>query len=200
MPAASSPATSKTRERLLDAAARMIVREGYQGARIADVAREAGLTTGAIYFHFRNKEELFLAAFDRIQESTQRVLIPPGGKRDLAAMVRTFGPIIEQLRSSPELRILNFELGLLGSRDPGVGAELKAGLAETIDLLAGALPPDRELKARGVPFTGRELATVLIALGNGLALMAMLDPDRPTRGLVERSIRQLAAGRDQQPA
>src|SRR5437588_11205613 len=62
------PDSGSTKERLLDAAARVIARDGFQGARLADVAREAGLTTGAVYSNFRDKEELFLAAFEHVQD------------------------------------------------------------------------------------------------------------------------------------
>jgi len=170
------------------------VRDGYQGGRIADVAREAGLTTGAIYSNFRNKEDLFLAAFSRMQEMTQGMLVPLEGARTMGAMVRAFGAILDQFRASPELRILNFELGLLASRDPRIAAELKRGLAETIDAVADTLPSDRELSAKDIPFQRRELATVLLALNNGLALMEMFDPDVPGPDLAERTIRRLAAG------
>jgi AcrR family transcriptional regulator len=194
MAVAAAPAASQTRERLLDATARIIVRDGYQGGRIADVAREAGLTTGAIYSNFRNKEDLFLAAFSRMQEMTQGMLVPLEGARTMDGMVRAFGAILDQFRASPELRILNFELGLLGSRDPRIAAELKRGLAETTDAVADTIPSDRELSAKGIPFQRRELATVLLALNNGLALMEMFDPDVPGPDLAERTIRRLVAG------
>jgi AcrR family transcriptional regulator len=46
------------RERLLDAAAHLVAREGVDGARIQEIVREAGLTTGAVYGRFRGKHEL----------------------------------------------------------------------------------------------------------------------------------------------
>ncbi|MGH9026011.1 MAG: TetR/AcrR family transcriptional regulator [Acidimicrobiia bacterium] len=57
---AVSPAS--TRERLLDAALEVFLAKGYEGARLADVARAAGLTTGAVYSNFRNKAELLSEA------------------------------------------------------------------------------------------------------------------------------------------
>ena len=48
-----------TRERLLAAAARCFAQKGYSSCSVADIAAEAGVSQGALYTHFRNKEDLF---------------------------------------------------------------------------------------------------------------------------------------------
>lgn len=50
------------REQLLDAARRVFARQGYDGAKIGDIVREAGLSTGAVYGRFRSKNELLREA------------------------------------------------------------------------------------------------------------------------------------------
>jgi len=52
-------------DKILDAAARRIREEGLDGAAIAAVMRDAGLTHGAFYSHFSSKDELAGAAFAR---------------------------------------------------------------------------------------------------------------------------------------
>jgi TetR/AcrR family transcriptional repressor of nem operon len=52
-------------EKILDAAARRLREEGIDGAAIVPVMRDAGLTHGAFYSHFSNKDELATAAFSR---------------------------------------------------------------------------------------------------------------------------------------
>jgi AcrR family transcriptional regulator len=49
---------------LLDAAVRVFATRGYRNARLDDVAAEAGVTKGAVYHHFANKEELLVRALD----------------------------------------------------------------------------------------------------------------------------------------
>src|ERR1700742_1468312 len=56
------PAPATTRERLIAAAIEVFAEQGYEGARLQDIARAAGLTTGAIYANFRGKAELLFAA------------------------------------------------------------------------------------------------------------------------------------------
>src|SRR4051794_5067559 len=56
-PEAGGPTTA---ERLVEAAADVFSEQGYDGVRVQDIARRAGLTTGAIYANFRNKAGLLL--------------------------------------------------------------------------------------------------------------------------------------------
>jgi TetR/AcrR family transcriptional regulator, transcriptional repressor for nem operon len=58
---ATVPDTS-TRERLITAAIEVFAEQGYERARLQDIARTAGLTTGAVYANYRNKAELLFDA------------------------------------------------------------------------------------------------------------------------------------------
>jgi TetR/AcrR family acrAB operon transcriptional repressor len=52
-----------TRQHLLKAGLKVFGEKGYVASRLSDVAAEAGVTRGAIYWHFKNKKELFIALF-----------------------------------------------------------------------------------------------------------------------------------------
>ena len=172
--AEQAPEIGTTRERLLEAAAKVIARDGYQGARLADVAREAGLTTGAIYSNFRDKQELFLAAFDRVQHLAQNL---GAEQRDLAAVLESAPAAILEFAHSSELQILNLELALLGTRDPQVREYLAGGARATIQELAKRLPPELDDRV--------QRATLILALLNGLALQRMIaDEDVSVEGVV----------------
>jgi AcrR family transcriptional regulator len=73
-------------ERILDAAATLLVRWGYRKTTIDDVAREAGVGKGTIYLHWRDKNELFRAAIWRAsqqvtEDTMQRLTADPQGGR-----------------------------------------------------------------------------------------------------------------------
>src|SRR5699024_692292 len=57
--------TEQTRADLLDAAARVIARQGYEGASVDDIVSEAGYTKGALYSNFGSKSALFVALAHR---------------------------------------------------------------------------------------------------------------------------------------
>ena len=48
-------------QRILDAAANLIAHYGYDKTTVDEIAREAGVSKGAIYLHFKSKEDLFEA-------------------------------------------------------------------------------------------------------------------------------------------
>lgn len=52
------------RTAIVDAALTLFSTQGYQGTRMDDVAARAGLTKGGVYFHFKNKQQLFEAVID----------------------------------------------------------------------------------------------------------------------------------------
>jgi AcrR family transcriptional regulator len=56
--AARGTKADKTRTRVLDAAAKVFSRKGYTGTRLADIAAEADMHAGSLYYHFRTREEL----------------------------------------------------------------------------------------------------------------------------------------------
>ncbi len=64
----------RTRDRLVAAARVVFEREGYLDARLVDISKEAGLSTGSFYTYFTNKEEAFAA----VVEVTQNDLLHPG--------------------------------------------------------------------------------------------------------------------------
>jgi len=57
-----------TRTMLVDLAAELFAEQGYMQTSIRDVARQASLTTGAIYGHFRNKADLLVEAIHKRTE------------------------------------------------------------------------------------------------------------------------------------
>ena len=54
----------KRRELLIEAAKKEFLEKGYNGASLRNICARAGVTTGALYFFFKNKEELFAEIVD----------------------------------------------------------------------------------------------------------------------------------------
>ncbi|GLR12704.1 TetR family transcriptional regulator [Chitinimonas prasina] len=65
---------AETREQLLDAAERVFHAKGVSRATLDDIARDAGLTRGAVYWHFDNKTAIFTAMCDRVSLPMQAML------------------------------------------------------------------------------------------------------------------------------
>lgn len=56
-----------TREGILDAAEQVFLERGVAGSSLAHIAHRAGVTRGAIYWHFKDKSDLFSAMLDRVR-------------------------------------------------------------------------------------------------------------------------------------
>ena len=63
-----------TRDRILDAAERLLGRLGYQKMTMDDIAREAGIGKRTIYLHFPSKDEVALSKIDRLAERLEQRL------------------------------------------------------------------------------------------------------------------------------
>ena len=58
MPRRTQEDSLATRKKILESAQRLFTRRGYERTSLSDIAKYAGVTRGAIYWHFENKEEL----------------------------------------------------------------------------------------------------------------------------------------------
>ena len=52
------------RQRILDAALKVFAERGYYNAKVAEVARQAGVADGTIYLYFENKDDLLINLFE----------------------------------------------------------------------------------------------------------------------------------------
>ncbi len=79
---AHETAASANRDRLLVAASRLIHQRGFARTRLADVATEAGIALGSVYFYFRSKDEIAVAIVDRRLERLERTLAAAAARLD----------------------------------------------------------------------------------------------------------------------
>jgi TetR/AcrR family fatty acid metabolism transcriptional regulator len=59
------PVVGDKREAILRAAITVFAHNGYFNAKVADIAREAGVADGTVYLYFKSKEEILHSIFDR---------------------------------------------------------------------------------------------------------------------------------------
>ena len=61
-----------TRERILDAALNIFSAKGFHDTKLDEIVAEGGISKGSIYFHFPNKEKLFIALVDQFADLIER--------------------------------------------------------------------------------------------------------------------------------
>lgn len=96
---------SRGRKELMAIAIDCFARYGYQGTSIDRIASTAGVTKGALYYHFRDKEELlFEAVQDRIGEFEQRVLGSVSPTADPAGALAEIARVCVHIATKNNLR------------------------------------------------------------------------------------------------
>ncbi|MDF2445416.1 MAG: transcriptional regulator [Moraxellaceae bacterium] len=173
----------ETRDRIIASAARVFARKGFQKASLDEVAADAGLTKGAIYWHFRNKNDLLFALLDcRLRQDTAplmgdlQTLIRDGGDAQ-ATLTRMFASGIARCTSDPDWGRLYLECLNL-SRDDEVRERL-AGFYDQVWAMSGSFT--RELQRHGITAGHMDPASAGVfwtALFDGLVIAWLIKGDQ----------------------
>jgi AcrR family transcriptional regulator len=132
--------------RILDAAARALRRQGYAGVGVAEVMKEAGLTHGGFYAHFKSRDALLAAALehaaaDSTQSLSRRIAsLQEAGASPVRALVEAY---LSDLHATSSER--GCVVAALGSEMPRQDDELLAVSRRRVEALVerarAALPP-----------------------------------------------------------
>jgi AcrR family transcriptional regulator len=180
----------KTREALIAAARGVFAQDGYHGANLELIAREAGFSKGAVYSNFDGKAALFLAVMDANMEAALAeggwdVFEQPEeheqseagryGSEDVVAAMKGFA-------------LATLEFIATAARDEGLAVELGKRMQGLIDVyvaLAEQSRPD------GEELTAQEVGALLTALDQGAALLTLSGSAAIDQGLLRAGMQRL---------
>ncbi len=118
----------QTRQELVDAAARVFARRGFEGSSVADICAEAGLSTGPLYTNFGSKEALFAVVLEQwgkqAYDRAMRAGTDPAASTNIADVVTAAGRVVE--RGPHELGRLVVEAFAIAGRDESVAETVRA--------------------------------------------------------------------------
>jgi AcrR family transcriptional regulator len=171
--------TRETHARLINAAEQVFVRDGYEGAQLAEIAKVADRSKGAVYANFKSKEDLFLALFehrtgqfiDRLSQKLERC-------QTQQERYDTFRAFYVGLHSDKTWPILTLEFKLFALRHPESRERLRkvfemttaTSRRFTLEDLVGPIASRRK----------REVELARLALGpivNALILESFFEPE-----------------------
>jgi TetR/AcrR family transcriptional regulator, fatty acid metabolism regulator protein len=107
------PPGGDKRERILDAAERVFARAGFYNARVAEIAKEAGVADGTIYLYFKSKDDLLISLFEsrmqRVLDTLAEAIAPHQSARDrLLAFIGAYTQLVSD--NPPVAEVLTIEL------------------------------------------------------------------------------------------
>jgi AcrR family transcriptional regulator len=187
----SGAAERSARERILHAACELIAERGIGGARIAQVATAAGVSTALVHYHFKTREVLLAETLDYAFDLASAVrLRPPGENGTGGSAAKRLADVVEQSlpTTDPGRREWQLwaELWLGAARDPSLRPIAAQMYARYRTWIAAAIA---EGVAAGefAPVDPGDTADLAMALIDGLGLRVLLgDPSMPLDQARER--------------
>jgi AcrR family transcriptional regulator len=170
----------ETRAELIAAAANVFARRGFHGAAIEQIADEAGYSTGAVYWHFKGKDELFLAVYEAQAAARVRDIedFHKRAKGELPQRARAYADqFMARLNDDPEFMVLTLEFLIHAWRNPPLREAFSHRVAWGRLAAARLLEEETQRTGYQLPMPAQDLATVLRELGVGLGLAKLADPD-----------------------
>jgi AcrR family transcriptional regulator len=189
------PATSRhqerseaTRARLIRAAEKIFARDGFEAAKLEEIAAEAGYTRGAFYANFKSKEDLFFDLLEgQISSRINTVEQITRNLRDPQEKLRAFREFFLTVCEDRRWSLLALEFKLFAVRHPEVKVRLAAMNRRLVKPRIGILRDVMEGSGRKLPVSPTAIAMSLSAVTNALGLEHMLD-----RSLMpERELKQI---------
>jgi AcrR family transcriptional regulator len=184
----------RTRAALLDAALALTREKGFEQTSLQDVARRAGMTTGAIYGNFRNRDDLFMALAER-QWGPIRPIFQPGSSfaDKMAAVAEAVIAVIPERRAAA---VGAWTFRAYALRHEAVRERFRDAMAQGFDLGAAWLAT--QLEEGEAPMPLDQLVRVINALIEGLLFQRFLMPELMPDETIRAAFAALAGSR--QPA
>ena len=183
---------AQTRDALVRAGRQLFGDKGFRTTSVEDLAREARVTTGALYHHFPNKTALFEAVFEETHTELMAASAQAaqGAQDNVDALARGFDAFLDASQQADVQQILVIDgPAILG---PARYTELDERYAFTV--IVAAL--EEAAAAGAIQIEDPETVTRLLlgALTRGAMLIASSSAPKDTRDAVSRSLRALLNG------
>jgi AcrR family transcriptional regulator len=189
---------AKTREECLAAATAVFARRGYQRATMDEIAAAARVTKGALYWHYRTKEEFLVAVLRKLNSDWESDVVShfePGGSAD-ELLLRTFDRIVDLNLRAPWVNRFFLTVALDGEN---IHSEVESIMREIVGknrwLFSALVEYGRERGDFRRDVDAAEGGAALAAGYTGALASWYLDPTgTDLRGLVQAFARSILTG------
>ena len=169
--------TEATRRKLLAAAERIFARDGFEAARLEDIAAVAGYTRGAFYANFSDKEDLFLTLLEHwIAARVNAVNTLLSRCKEPDELVKALRAYYAENAKDRRLVLLSLEFDLYAVRHPEAHARLRTRQQKFRCCGEEILRRVMKSLGRKLPISSRAASTGLGALSTALFLEHIVDP------------------------
>jgi AcrR family transcriptional regulator len=177
---AASPLGEDTRSRILRAARRVFATKGYAGASLDEVAADAGLTKGAIYWYFASKSEVLLTLMEESRKRQTQSL--PATIRQWTEADDQVAAFTAALKDQMELCLRHQEWPrllvefLAESRDPQVRERFQVLTRKRMEIIGETIAEAQQRQLLRTDVDPFVVAVLLTTLLDGLQQWSLVDP------------------------
>ena len=187
MPKRDEAFMRQQRGRILDAALQCLQRKGLRATSIRDICKEVGLSVGAVYIHFENRDAIVEAVCRRVTEQTSGSAIVGSTAMEF---IDNLTDIIIECHKNPSMSDLNHQL-IADALSTKQMAELYAELMGiSFDFMKKQLTRLRDSGEIEMPFDLDTTAVGLSSFLTGYGLRMYFEKPRPER-TVKRELQDL---------
>jgi AcrR family transcriptional regulator len=172
---------ARTRQELLDAAARVFIERGFQGASIEAITADAGYSRGAFYSNFESKVQLFVELLQQRVYQNYRDLLArmPHGLSPVESLRWTVHELVEGYRRGDNAWLFSLWLECLAhvARHREFASLAATFWRGTRTMIATQWEEAFRAKGEELPIEARHIAIGLTALDIGLAVQNLVDEE-----------------------
>jgi len=169
--------TRATRRKLLDAAKHIFAKDGFEAARLEDIAAGAGYTRGAFYANFKSKEDIFFALFEEwVRERIESLTIALRRNSDPSEKLAALRTHYLELAKDRRLVLISMEFKLFALRHPEAHARLRSSHRRIRASFGELFSEVKSALGKSLPVAYPAASACLGAVSQGLLLEHLLDP------------------------
>ena len=179
---------SPTKEKLLDAAQRLVLAKGFAGTAVDDICKAARLTKGSFFHYFESKDELGVELLTRYCTATKQAFAAGCCRKEKDPLKRVYG-LLDFLSGMAEKNPHGCLMGgmaqELSDTHPEIRSLCAKGFSEVSASVGHDLAAAKKLYASRADWDPKSLADYFVAVMQGSALLGKVrrDPKAATNGI-----------------
>jgi len=187
--------SQRTKNLIIEATAPLFNTRGYEGTSLQDLCDATGLTKGALYGNFENKDQLFAEAFRYAvrlvrEEGKKRVDVQVTNKAKLMALMEFFATYVLNPPLKGGCPMLNNAVDADDNR-PGMKRVVARELEQSISYITGLLDAGRAAGEFGKSFHSRETAMFFFCSIEGAIMFSRVSSSDEAMRAVTKQIKKI---------
>ncbi|VVB69590.1 HTH-type transcriptional regulator BetI [uncultured archaeon] len=169
----------EAKKRIIAAGVEVMSEKGYSQTTMEDIAAHLGVSKGALYLYFKNKDDLIVESAKNMQSHLSQLRRMQMAESPTSDPLDVWIEILDNfLPFDPKINTLYFELVAITERNPEINKISAKNLVEEIEMIEHEIASQQQKGLVRTDADPRTIAVAMISIFNGLRLMNILGVDR----------------------